>query len=237
MSQSRLIRSILSSALQLWLRSLVTQAKGLAIAIDAGDRQLLGGRIPSVSLRADQVIYQGLHVLQLALQASGIRINLGQVLRGKPVQLAEPVLAQMQAHVSATDLNRSLQSELLSTALAQVTQQLLPERHAFQVQHIDLGPGQITLQGQWIDDDRSSGAAQLTARLTAQGSAIQVRAVEIRAKSSEHSSSTDSSLRSKASPKTLSLPDRSFALGDATLQQLTITADAITVEAQITILP
>ena len=272
MSQSRFIRSVLSPAIQFWLRSLVTQAEALQVTIDAGDRQLLGGRIPRVSLRAEQVIYQGLHVSHLGLQANGIRVNLGQILRGQPVQLAEPVLAQMQIRVSAADLNRSLSSDLLSTALAQVAQQLLPHRESLQVQHIDLALGQISLLGQWqaqqqpVDissfaapqgsmngsthdstqhnstqhgpakDDSApatqQSAATLTAQLTAQDAMLHAHAVEIITGSSH-----PGALDGKIPTQRRSLPDQSFPLGETTLQQLTITADAIAAEAQITILP
>lgn len=237
MNQSRFIRFALSSALQLWLRALMTRTEALQITIDAGDRQLLGGRIPKISLQAEQVIYQGLHISKLALQATGIHVNLGQILRGRPIQLTEPVLAQLQAFVSVRDLNQSLPSDLLSTALTQVTQQLLPDRQTFQVRHIDLAPGQIAFQGRWIDGDRPPGTAQLLAQLTAQASAIHAHAIEVVTLSGEPSGPNSDSLPAKANPQRRSLPDQSFALGNATIQQLTITADAITVEAWIKILP
>ena len=85
--QKKLIGTVLSAALQLWLRSQVEGVESLKVHVGGGNRSLLKGSIPTVSVSARAVIYQGLHLSQVVLGSSGIRINLGQVLQGKPLQL------------------------------------------------------------------------------------------------------------------------------------------------------
>lgn len=228
MPKPQLIRTLLTSALQLWLRSLVSQVERLEVAIDASDRQLFAGQVPAISLQAEKAIYRGIHLSHLSLQATHIRLNLGQVLRGKPIRLLAPVPAQLQAQVSATDLNQSLASDLLSPALAAATQRLLPNQ-TLQVQQIALSPGTIHLQGALArlapsptqpQAEPIQATACLSAQLVAQEAWLQAQQITL-----------------SAAGQTKALPDQTISLGDAALQQLDITADAIALTAQIKILP
>ncbi|MEO0409034.1 MAG: DUF2993 domain-containing protein [Cyanobacteria bacterium P01_A01_bin.135] len=223
MGQPHLIRPLLRSALQLWLRSLVSQAERLEITIDASDRQLLRGQVPEVMLRVERAVYQGLYLHELSLQAADIRLNLGQILRGKPARLLAPVPAQLQTYVTEADLNQSLGSDLLASALATATQHLLPNRQ-FSVGQVTLSPGQIHLQGQLSGgkQPQTPGPACLSAHLVSQGAVLQANQV---------------TLAQPGAPPPINLPDQAFPLGDATLQQLDITAEAIALRAQIKILP
>lgn len=122
---SHLISRVLSPAVQLWLRSQVEQIQGLQVKIQAGDRQILSGYIPQVEVKADRLVYQGLHLSQLQLRAESIRINLGQVLRGKPLQLLEPVPVNLELRLQESDLNASLGSPLMVAAVADLLHRLL----------------------------------------------------------------------------------------------------------------
>ncbi|TAF07352.1 MAG: DUF2993 domain-containing protein [Nostocales cyanobacterium] len=124
----RLITKVLTAAIKLWLKTQLTQVSEIEIEIGASDRQLLSGCIPSVSIFAANAIYQGIHVTRIQLIAENIQINIGSILKGKPLQLLEivPVVAEMV--VEEQDLNNSLSSELLSTALNDVLLKLLPEQ-------------------------------------------------------------------------------------------------------------
>lgn len=115
--QSELIGKILSPALRLWLRSQVDRAEELHFQIDGRDRQILRGYIPAVSLASSRAVYQGLHLGQVQLKGENIRINLAQVLRGKPLRLLEPVMVQLQVLLEEADLTASLSSSLLSRAI------------------------------------------------------------------------------------------------------------------------
>ncbi len=95
--------------------------------IQASDRQLLSGRIPGVSIFATHAIYQGLHLTQILLKAENIRINIGALLKGQPLRLLETVPVLGEVILNEEDLNDSLSSELLATALNDLLIKLLPE--------------------------------------------------------------------------------------------------------------
>jgi hypothetical protein len=122
-----IIRNVLKTALSLWLRSQVSQISELKVEIQASDRQLLSGRIPGVSIFATHAVYQGLHLTQILLKAENIRINIGAVLKGKPLQLLETIPVFADVILNEEDLNASVSSELLATALNDLLLKLLPE--------------------------------------------------------------------------------------------------------------
>ncbi|MEB3293215.1 MAG: DUF2993 domain-containing protein [Synechococcales bacterium] len=115
--QKGLISKILAPAIRFWLKSQVEQIEQLQLDIEAGDRQFLSGRIPKVTLAAQGALYQGIHLSQAQLVGENIHVNLGQVLRGKPLQLLEPFPIALNLFLTEADLNLSLQAPLLATAL------------------------------------------------------------------------------------------------------------------------
>lgn len=116
----RLIGGVLSKAVQLWLRSQVEAVAQLQVKISAGDRQILQGTIPEVSIQTAGAVYQGLHLSDLELSAAGIHVNLAEVVRGKPLRLLAPVEAIATLQLAIADLNASLQSALLANALSEL---------------------------------------------------------------------------------------------------------------------
>lgn len=123
----RIVTNILTQALKLWLRSQVNQVSQLEVEIKASDRQILAGQINSVSISASHAVYQGLHVRQIQLVAENIQVNIGSVLKGQPLRLLEAVPVTGQLIIEEKDLNESLSSDLLSTALNDVLVKLVPE--------------------------------------------------------------------------------------------------------------
>ncbi|MBD2088004.1 MULTISPECIES: DUF2993 domain-containing protein [unclassified Coleofasciculus] len=122
---SRIISTTLSPALRLWLRSQVSQVENLQFKISGGDRQILTGYIPQVFIAANHAVYQGLHLSRIQLTGENIRINLGQVLRGKPLRLLEPIPVSGELILEETDLKASLQAPLFATALTDLLGTLL----------------------------------------------------------------------------------------------------------------
>lgn len=122
---SRIISRLLPPAIRLWLHTQLDHLDGLEFAIDGKDRQILGGYLPGVTLAARQAVYQGLHVSQADVKATDIRVNLPQVLRGKPLRLLQPFPVDGQVTVLAEDLRASLGSPLLGQGLRDVLKQLL----------------------------------------------------------------------------------------------------------------
>ena len=123
----RIITKVLTTALKLWLRSQVSQISQLEVEIKANDGEILSGCIPWVSIFASHAVYQGIHLTQVHLIAENIRINIGSVLKGQPLQLLETVPVFGELSIEERDLNASLSSTLLSNALSDVVIKVLPE--------------------------------------------------------------------------------------------------------------
>jgi LmeA-like phospholipid-binding len=155
--QRGLIRQVLAPAIKLWLRSQTESVEQLSVEIGAADRQLLAGCIPQIEIAAQGAVYQGLHLSHIQITGQNIRVNLGQVLRGKPLQLLEPVPIESQATLLEADLNASLTAPLLKTAIQDLVQFLLAStglgggsEPALNLQKLSLvlGAGLVTLGGE-----------------------------------------------------------------------------------------
>lgn len=117
---SRMISTVVSPAVQLWLRSQVEAVETLQFKLMGRDQQILRGHIPTVSIAACRAIYQGLHLSQIQLDGTNIRFNLTQVFKGKPLRLLEPVPVTGQLILQESDLQASLGAPLLSNALTEL---------------------------------------------------------------------------------------------------------------------
>lgn len=164
---SNLISKFLSPAVQMWLRSQVDQVETLQIKIQGSDRQILGGYLPGVLLNSDRAIYQGLHLGQVQLTGENIRINIGQVLKGKPLQLLEAIRVSGEIHLSATDLQASLPSALLADGFKELLISLLEHQqvsdpvqqlNAYEItwQEANLAQSRFILQGVLTHDQVTS---------------------------------------------------------------------------------
>lgn len=123
---SRIASAVLSPAVQLWLRSQVQQVEELKVKIEGSDRQIFSGAIPKVTAAARGAVYRGLHLTSVALEGAGIRVNLGQVIKGQPLRLLEsfPVFGVLR--LIQADLNASLKAPLLADALSEFLLPILP---------------------------------------------------------------------------------------------------------------
>jgi hypothetical protein len=123
---SRIASAVLSPAVKLWLRSQVQQVDELKVKIEGSDRQIFSGAIPKVTAAASGAVYKGLHLTEVALEGCGIRINLGQALKGQPLRLVESVPVAGVLRLSQADLNASLKAPLLADALSEFLRTMLP---------------------------------------------------------------------------------------------------------------
>lgn len=119
---------ILEPALQLWLRSQVESVETLQVRLKGGDRQVLSGYIPELRLEAHQAIYQGLHLSHVDLTSKDIRINIGQILKGKSLQPLDPIPVDIAVQLNAADLEASLESVMLQQAFIEVLLTLVGEQ-------------------------------------------------------------------------------------------------------------
>jgi len=126
-SKVRIITKVLTSAIKLWLRSQLNQVSHLEVQIEANDRQLLSGCIPGVFISASNAVYQGLYITQIELQAEKIQLNVASILKGQPLQLSAIVPVVGKLIMTEPDLNNSLSSPLLLTAINDVLITVLAE--------------------------------------------------------------------------------------------------------------
>ena len=161
-SKSEIISRFLTPAVKFWLRSQLETVEDLNIKISAGDRQILRGKIEEVSLQTTKVIYQGIHVSQAEVSTQDIAVNLGGILRGKPLRLLHPIFVQGNIKLIPEDLHTSISSDLLSQGLVDLvgillenkgiaeSQQIL-EKYQFQWQDLTISPDKFILTANLID--------------------------------------------------------------------------------------
>lgn len=114
---SRIISRVLPPAIRFWLSTQLERVEDLQFQIQGRDRELLSGHIPELYLSAQKAVYQGIHLSQAAVTARSIRVNLGQVMRRKPLKLLAPFPISGDVELTAADFNASLQSPLLGEGL------------------------------------------------------------------------------------------------------------------------
>ncbi len=169
-SKTEIISKVLTPAVKLWLRSQLDHVEDLEIKIKAGDPQILRGKIESVLLGTNRAVYQGIHVGKVNLSGSNIAVNLGGILRGKPLRLLQPIFVNGELVVEEQDLTTSLSSPLLSQGLTDLLALLLESQGINNPEEI-LAPYQI----QWHQLNLSAEKFVLAGNITdAQGSTNQL---------------------------------------------------------------
>ncbi|NEP82218.1 MAG: DUF2993 domain-containing protein [Okeania sp. SIO3C4] len=124
--KSRIVSRFLSPALKFWLKSQLQQVEQLKVLIEGSDRQILTGKIPQVSVAASHVVFRGLNLTEIDLSATGIKINIGQIIKGKPLQILESFPLFGNLKLLQPDFNASLKSPLLAQAIVEFLTPLLP---------------------------------------------------------------------------------------------------------------
>ncbi|MFP5274511.1 LmeA family phospholipid-binding protein [Coleofasciculus sp.] len=150
---SRMISTVVSPAVQLWLRSQVETVETLHFKLMGRDREILRGHIPTVSIAARRAVYQGLHLSQLQLDGTNIRFNLTQVFKGKPLRLLEPLPVAGQLVLQENDLQASLGAPLLSNALTDLLNTFIKSYNRPD-QYPPLGESKMNWQQITLDGER-----------------------------------------------------------------------------------
>jgi len=174
---SNIISKVLSPAVKLWLRSQVETVDRLRIEINGSDRQIIGGYIPNIFLASSSANYQGIHFSEVELVGNNIRINIGQIIKGKPLRLIEPISVIAKVMLQETDLNRSLSSPLLSAGLTDFFFDLLATRSLlnlielkqdFQIQWLQLAieGNKLIIEGNLINSAREDIPLTIISGLT-----------------------------------------------------------------------
>lgn len=163
---SRLISRILPPAIRFWIQTQLDEIEDLCFQLSGKDRQILKGYVPVVSLSAARAVYQGLHLSRVQAEATEIYINLGQVVRGKPLRLLQPFPIQAKLVMDEANLNASLQSALLLKALQDFLGQLWavensPLRSHFSAPDIEIDAAEVVLQSEVLKLSLASSQATM----------------------------------------------------------------------------
>lgn len=236
------ISRLLPPAIRLWLQTQLDHLEGLEFRLEGKDRQILSGHVPQVSLSAQQAVYQGLHVSQVAVTAQDIRINLGQVLRGKPLRLLQAFPVAGRVYLRTEDVRASLHAPLLEQGLQDIFQRWMqappsatPTQNALdhldalppatQLTDITLGEGSLTLT--WRLDKPTADQLRLHTYLTMRdGRYLSLERTEVQLGQSGNWSA----------PTTLE--DVVMHLGpEARIHHLAVTAQAIEMDGLVRVIP
>jgi LmeA-like phospholipid-binding len=114
---SSIVSSVLCPLIKLWLRSQVEAVENLEVKIQGANRQILQGQVPQAEVCGQGIVYQGLSLSNIDLVASGINLNIPQILKGQPLKLLEPIKVQLNLILEPPDLDRCLSSSLVTEAL------------------------------------------------------------------------------------------------------------------------
>ena len=102
------VLQLLASGLQLWLRQQCEGIESLEIRLEGSALSLLRGRLAGVQVMARRATYAGLEIEQVNLRSEPIQVQMGQVLRGKGLQLDHPFQIHGQVSFTGDGLSRSL---------------------------------------------------------------------------------------------------------------------------------
>ena len=175
--KSKIIGSILPPAIKLWLKSQVEKIEDLEIKIDGGDTQILRGYIPEVFLSAKCAIYQGLYLSDVSVRGENIKINLGQVIKGKALRLLQPIFINGKIILKQKDIQNSLSSALLNSGLKDLFLLLLAQNKVDNPEEIlakyditwhkvTLYEDKVTLEGNLSDSEDDISPIYLHTRLS-----------------------------------------------------------------------
>lgn len=144
---------VLNRAAEIGLSSQLDDAENIDIDIQGDLLKLVQGEAESVTLKGEGLVTsQDLRLEELELQTGSIAINLISAVLGK-VELTHPTNISVRVVLTTADLNRALNSNILSQQLRQLE---IPVNN--QVMSIDLqqaecclpGNGKLVLQGEML---------------------------------------------------------------------------------------
>jgi hypothetical protein len=136
---------LFTAGLRLWLGRQCDQLDSLELELQGSAESLLRGRLAGVRVRARGVRYQHLQLELVDLTSGPLRVAMGSLWRGQPVQLQEPFEIQGVVGFSAAGLNHSLAQPRWRPLANQLAEDLL---------------GVTPLVGLRLDDNRLVLAAQ-----------------------------------------------------------------------------
>ena len=101
------VLQILASGLQFWIRQQCEAVDSLELQLHGSSLGLLRGRLDGVSLVARRVVFSNLEIEMVELRSGAIQVQVGNLLRGRAVQLDHPFHIEGYAAFSGPGLSRS----------------------------------------------------------------------------------------------------------------------------------
>lgn len=235
-----LLSRLLAQAVKVWLRSQLEGLTELHLQINSGDRQLLCGSLPQVQLAAEKAIYKGVHLSSIRLQGQDIQINLGQVLKGQPLQLLHPISIELAVVLKRGDLQASLPSLLLQVALIDALQRLMGPQLARALGSTASGAWTLAQPQLGLETHRLTFSTIL---ITPTGLSLPLTlktglSIGQPGELVLHQPQWRPTVLTESDHPFLGLPDYTFALGDqVNLQELVVMAEAIVCRGQLLVMP
>ncbi|MEY3963355.1 MAG: hypothetical protein RLZZ106_610 [Cyanobacteriota bacterium] len=106
--RSSAVLQLLASGLQFWIRQQCQAVESLELQLHGSSLGLLRGRLDGVSLVARGVVFSSLEIERVELRSDAIEVQVGNLLRGRAVQLDHPFAIEGTVAFSAGGLGRSL---------------------------------------------------------------------------------------------------------------------------------
>ena len=102
------VLQLLASGLQLWIRQQCEAVESLELQLHGSSLGLLRGRLEGVSLVARRVVFSSLEIEMVELRSDAIQLQMGNLLRGRAVQLDHPFEISGSVAFSGAGLSRSM---------------------------------------------------------------------------------------------------------------------------------
>ena len=102
------VLQLLASGLQFWIRQQCDTVDSLELQLHGSGLGLLRGRLEGVSLVARHVVFSSLEIERVELRSEAIQVQLGNLIKGRPLQLDHPFQIAGYAAFTGAGLSRSL---------------------------------------------------------------------------------------------------------------------------------
>lgn len=167
------VMQLLASGLQLWLRQQCEAIESLEIRLEGSALALLRGRLAGVQVMARRATYQGLQIEQVELRSEPIQVQMGQVLKGRGLQLDHPFRIRGQVSFTADGLTRSLAQpewRSLSDAIAEALLGITP------LTELRVQGNRLVLAAQGVG---ARGLIELETEVQATAGTVEIRGVDV----------------------------------------------------------
>jgi hypothetical protein len=119
------VLQLLAAGLQLWVRQQCEGVESLEVLLEGSALQLLRGRLEGVRVMARGVRYRKLQLELVELTSSGLQIQMGNLWRGRPLQLQQAFRISGLVSFTPEGLSRSLAQPEWRPLADQLAEELL----------------------------------------------------------------------------------------------------------------